>query len=359
MVRKKLLFAAIITTLAVYIGFKFFLPLVFPFVIAYFLAWIVRPVTEFLNRRLKIPRIIGGSISLILLIAALGCGLFFLISKLIEQAVAFIKNIPIYLDIMADKLDSICKSWDGLFGLTDGTIRAVVDENIMQTISNVKNNILPGLTQHSISIAIKIVGIVGILIIMFIAAMLIVKDLPDLKECMEKSRFYQDMHRITDKLADTGIAYLRAQLIIMIVVAFLCVLALTLLKNEYALLLGLGIAVMDAFPVLGSGLVFIPWSIIMLFDGNIYAAAILITTYLLCQVVREVLEPKLIGKCIGTRPLFTLIAMYVGVQLFSFAGFILGPVGLVIIITTVKVTKEKLEEEYACAKEDDMPYSDD
>ncbi|HBI71859.1 MAG TPA: hypothetical protein DDY59_01555, partial [Lachnospiraceae bacterium] len=145
-----------ITTLVVYIGFKFFLPLVFPFVIAYFLAWVVRPVTEFFNRRLKIPRIIGGSISLILLIAALGCGLLLLIDKLITQVITFIKNVPIYLDIMADKLDSICQSWDGLFGLSDGTIRAVVDENILQTINNVKNNILPGLTQHSISIAVKI-----------------------------------------------------------------------------------------------------------------------------------------------------------------------------------------------------------
>ena len=347
-----------ITTLVVYIGFKFFLPLVFPFVIAYFLAWVVRPVTEFFNRRLKIPRIIGGSISLILLIAALGCGLLLLIDKLITQVITFIKNVPIYLDIMADKLDSICQRWDGLFGLSDGTIRAVVDENILQTINNVKNNILPGLTQHSISIAVKITGVIGILVITFIAAMLIVKDFPTMKKCLEKTKFYEDMHRITEKLANTGIAYLRAQLIIMVVVAFLCVFGLSLIKNEYALLLGLGIAIMDAFPVLGSGLILIPWSIIMLFDGNIYAAAILITTYLICQVVREVLEPKLIGKCTGTRPLFMLIAMYVGIQLFSFIGFILGPIGLVIIVTTVRVTKEKLEEEYACTKED-LPYSDD
>lgn len=343
-IRKKLLLTVLITTFAVYIGFRFLLPLFFPFVVAYFLAWVVRPITEFLNRRFKLPRLIGGSISLILLIGTLSVGLLLLINKLIKQAILFVKNIPIYLDVMADKLDTICQSCDELFGLVSGSARGFVDDNLIVMVDRVKNNIMPSLTEHTISFAVKFVVVIGITLIIFISAALIVKDLPYMRASMEKSKFYHDFHKITEKLAEAGIAYLRTQLIIMIIVAFLCVLALTIIKNDYALLLGLGIAIMDALPILGSGIVFIPWSIIMLFNGNIYAAAILITTYLICQVVREVLEPKLIGKCIGTKPLFTLISMYIGVQLFSIAGFALGPIGLVIIITTVKVIRDKLEE---------------
>jgi hypothetical protein len=58
-----------VTTLGVYLCFKYFLPLILPFVFAYFLAWIIRPVTEFLYRRLKIPRIVGGTVSLLVLTA--------------------------------------------------------------------------------------------------------------------------------------------------------------------------------------------------------------------------------------------------------------------------------------------------
>jgi sporulation integral membrane protein YtvI len=360
LIRRKLIITAIITTLVVYFGFLYLLPLILPFVVAYFLAWIVRPLTEFLYRRLKLPRIVGGSISLLLLIAAIGTVLFFLINNLMKQIFAFIKNLPIYLSNMADQLDFICQSCDEFLGLSSGTIRTIVDENMFRTLDRVKNNIMPGITEHTISFIIKFIGAIGVLLITFIATMLIVKDLPSLKECIEGNKLYQDFHRITERLADTGIAYLRTQLIIMNIVAVICVLGLTILKNEYALLLGIGIAIMDALPILGSGIIFIPWCIIMLFNGNIYAAAILITIYLLCQVVREILEPKLIGKCIGLRPLFTLMAMYIGVQLFSIAGFALGPIGLVIIITTVRVVKEKLTQAYACTdEEDDLSYSDD
>lgn len=356
-VRRKLLLTVIITTLAVFIGFKFLLPMFFPFVVAYFLAWIVRPITEFLNRRFKLPRIIGGSISLLLLISILGTLLFFLINKLVKQAILFAKNIPIYLNIIADKLDVICDNCDELFGLVNGTARGFVDDNLIIMVDRVKNNIMPGLTEHTLSFTVKFVGAIGIMLIIFISAALIVKDLPYMRSTIEKSKFYHDFHKITEKLADTGIAYLRSQLIIMVIVAFLCVLGLTIIRNEYALLIGLGIAIMDALPILGSGMVFIPWSIIMLINGNIYAAAILITTYLICQVVREVLEPKLIGKSIGTKPLFTLIAMYVGLQLFSFAGFALGPIGLVIIVTTVKVVREKIEGN--ALDKADLSYTDD
>jgi sporulation integral membrane protein YtvI len=181
------------------------------------------------------------------------------------------------------------------------------------------------------------------MLIVFVAAVLIVKDLPSFHKRYEHNDFYKDMHKVTEKLSDAGIAYLRSQLIIMMIVAVICVLGLTLIKNDYAVLLGLGIAIMDALPILGSGIIFIPWAIIMLMNGNIFTAAILVTTYLLCQIIREVLEPKLIGNSIGIKPIFTLIAMYVGVKLFSIAGFFLGPIGLVIIITIYKVINDKAQ----------------
>ncbi|HHX11473.1 MAG TPA: AI-2E family transporter, partial [Clostridiales bacterium] len=234
--RKKLLLVAIITTASVYLGFRYILPLIFPFIISYFLAWTVRPATEFLYRKLKVPRVLGGSISLILLISVLGVGLSLLINNLIKQIVSFLKNMPIYLNHLADKLDSICGSCDKLFGLSDGTVRLLVDDNLLQTVNRVKNNIIPGITEHTISLTIRLIAMLGIVLIIFISAVLIAKDLPSMKESMEKAKIYRNIHKVTEKLAETGIAYLRAQLIIMVIVGFFCVLGLTLIKYEYALL---------------------------------------------------------------------------------------------------------------------------
>jgi sporulation integral membrane protein YtvI len=247
----------------------------------------------------------------------------------------------VYLTILADKIDYICKGCDEMFGLTSGYVRSLVDDNMTQMINRVKTNIMPRITEQTISFTIGLIGIIGIMLIIFISAVLIVKDLPAFHERYKTNDFYHDIHRVTQKLADAGIAYLRTQLIIMSIVAVLCVLGLTILRNDYAVLLGIGIAIADALPIIGSGIILVPWSIIMLINGDIFSAAILITTFLLCQVIREVLEPKLIGSRIGIKPLYTLVAMYIGVKLFSIAGFILGPVGLIIIITIIKVVNEK------------------
>lgn len=333
----------ILITVGVYLGLKYLLPLVFPFLVAYFLAWIIRPVTERLYQKFKIPRIVGGSATLLLLVAVFGTSICMLINILIKQAIEFIKNIPVYLEAIADKLDSICRHWDNLMGYDGGTIRKIVDENLVQGVNKVKSNLMPKLTAHTISITVGIVAFTGVFLIVLVAAVLIVKDLPEFHHRYENNEIYKDIHKVTEKLSEAGIAYLRCQLIIMIIVAAVCILGLTLLKSDYAVLLGLGIAIMDALPILGSGIILIPWGIIVLINGNIYAAAILITTYLISQVVREVLEPKLIGNRIGIRPIFTLISMYVGVKLFSIIGFILGPIGLIIIMTILKVISEKTD----------------
>lgn len=346
----------VLISIGVYLSFRYLLGLVLPFIFAYFLAWIIRPVTESLYRRFRLPRVIGGTLSLLLLFAVFGTGICLLINILIKQAFAFIRNLPVYLNMIANKLDHICQGCDELFGLEEGTLRMMVDDTLMQTVNRVKNNLMPQITEHTISITVGLIAFLGVLLIIFVSAVLIVKEMPSFQEKYSKHSLYKDIHRITGKLSEAGAAYLRSQIIIMIIVALLCVLGLTLLHNDYAVLLGIVIAIMDALPVIGSGMIFIPWAIIMLMNGNIYAAAILITIYLICQILREVLEPKLIGNRIGIKPLYTLIAMYIGVKLFSMIGFLLGPIGLVIITTIYKVVNEKTQE---VASREQITYDED
>ena len=136
---------------------------------------------------------------------------------------------------------------------------------------------------------------------------------------------------------------MKTQLIIMVSVATICTVGFLFVKREYALLLGIGVAVLDAFPVLGSGLVLVPWAVICLLKGSYVQVAVLVVMYLLCVLVREGLEPKLLGNRIGIPPLYTLMAVYVGVELFGLLGVILGPFGLVIIRAVSDTEKEEPE----------------
>lgn len=327
----------------VYLGFRYLLPLVFPFLVSYFLAWIIKPVAESLYRRFKIPRIIGGSFSLILLVAVFGTAFFMLIKILIRQSFELIKNMPIYLNLIAGKLDAICNRCDGLAGLDTGTMKSILNDNVTATITMVKTSIMPKITQHSISFTVQFITLIGISLIVLVAAVLMVKELPLFHSKYDNNTLYKDIHKVTSKLSDAGVAFLRSQLIIMSIVAIISVLGLTILRSRYAVLLGLGIAILDALPILGSAMVYIPWAIMSLVNGDVLSAAILFTTFLVCQVIREILEPKLIGNRIGIKPLYTLMSMYVGLKLFSIAGFFLGPIGLLIIITVYKVIYDKTE----------------
>lgn len=99
----------------------------------------------------------------------------------------------------------------------------------------------------------------------------------------------------------------------------------------------MAIAVFDAFPVLGSGLIFLPWGIYQFLEQDYYVAAVLVTTYLLTLFIREYLEARLLGQGMGLNPFFMLAAIFVGVKLFGVTGIFLGPLAIVLIQVILSV----------------------
>ncbi len=340
--KTKLLYVIIAAIIGVYVGFEYILPLFTPFVLAYFIAWILLPLVRFLNRKIRMPRIFGGILSLSLLGTAVVWFLCYLSGIFIQQLTVLMRNMPIYLAILAGHVDNFCDGCDKFFGIQLGTMRSYFYSNMDGMLDIVRTKIMPAITSQSLSIIIGIIGVVGILLIILVSILLLIKDEEQYGSSFRSSVFYPDIHLITSKLSEMGVAYLRTQATMMIFVAALCTLGLLLIRNKYALLIGIGIGIFDAFPILGSGLVLVPWAVISLFNHDLYSAAILLTLYLGCQLLRQYLEPKLLGNRIGIKPVYTLMAMYTGVKIFGLSGFLLGPLGLVIIITIVKESKERL-----------------
>ena len=109
-----------------------------------------------------------------------------------------------------------------------------------------------------------------------------------------------------------------------------------LLKIKYAPLLALAIAIVDLLPVLGTGAVLIPWGIIWLLIGKIPLGISILVLYAIITVVRNFAEPKIIGGQIGIHPLFTLIAMFVGIKFFGVLGVFILPISLIVIVKYYK-----------------------
>lgn len=333
-------------TFFVLFTFKYILPFVYPFIFAYFLVVAIMPIVKFLHKKIKLPKSIGAIITLLLLVGIL-CTCFCLIgSKVMEQARMFIQNIPVYQAVLLSHANNLCKGCEKVFGLSDGTVLSIAQNNINEFIQKVQTNLMPVMTEQTVSLATKVIGIITVLFIVLLAVVLIIQDMDSMREYFENFIFYKELHAVISKLAEAGIAYLRAQGILMLITAAICTGGLFLIGNKYALLIGLIIGLFDAFPVLGSGFILVPWGVVMILNKNIYHAAIILTVYLLCQITRQFLEPKLLGNRIGIKPIFTLMSMYIGVHLFSFVGFILGPIALVLIIAIIKSLCPELDQHH-------------
>lgn len=114
-------------------------------------------------------------------------------------------------------------------------------------------------------------------------------------------------------------------------------------------LIAIGISLLDLVPVIGSGIVFVPWAIIALIAKNPHMAICVGATYIAMVVLRMILDPIITGKSIGVSPWITLLASVGGLVLFGGAGMILGPVIAAVANVIFRVFFKKKTQQSAAA----------
>ena len=173
-------------------------------------------------------------------------------------------------------------------------------------------------------------------LVVFIFAVLLIKDMEDFQKKIQEGPISSVIWRIGKNIGRAGGRYLKAQGEIMLVVGLVCVLGLWILGNPHFLLWGLLIGFLDALPVLGVGIVLIPWALLWLIRGNYWLALGYLILFLVADLVRQFLEPKILGKEIGLHPALMLASVYGGIFLYGVAGFVLGPVTVLIYMNIWK-----------------------
>ena len=127
------------------------------------------------------------------------------------------------------------------------------------------------------------------------------------------------------RLRRLGRQYLRACFLLGLLTFLQMFIGLALLRVPYAFILAFLIALVDFLPLLGTGIILIPWAAVSLLLGEIKLGIGLLVLYAVSSVIRQILEPKLIGEGLGLHPLLSLAAMYAGLRLFGVWGMILAP----------------------------------
>ena len=142
-------------------------------------------------------------------------------------------------------------------------------------------------------------------------------------------RYYKFLKSDVKKLIG---GYFLAQFRIMFVVALILAAGLFILQVKYSFLWAVLIAILDFLPVFGTGTVLIPWAVIKVFSGEYAFAAGLALIYILTQVVRQIIQPKIVGDTVGLPPLTTLFFLYLGYKWAGLGGMILAvPIGMLVL----------------------------
>lgn len=330
--KKVVVFAALAG--GIYLVFRYLLPLVLPFAIAGIVSILYYPILRKMCKKTgmwcgkKKKWVLVFAVSLfyvmiILLIGLLGGYLF-------GQGQSIILNFPFYEAKIVYLVKCCCCQVDDILRVEEGVSFAYMEGMMGNIWSDSMNGMLPKVTVYSVQMASKIFGILFSVIITVIATFFMIQDYDGIREKMLQSEIGRNICRVITKCKDTLKAYVKAQGLIMLLDGILCTFAFLLIGQPYFLVFGPLVAIVDALPVLGAGLILLPYTVILLLKKEIGKACILLFTYLGCLLIRQIIEPKMVGGQIGMRPLYTIISMYAGVKLFGIYGFLLGPVGVLI-----------------------------
>ncbi|KUO66184.1 MAG: sporulation protein [Gracilibacter sp. BRH_c7a] len=308
----------------------------FPFIIAFILAFLVEPLVAKLTKTFNLKRVYASIIVLTLVILSLVLLLIFLGSRLYRELAELATSMP----AMYEKTVTLIAEKSLVFQKyieLNPEIKNAINSSTQELLSTLQTIIKTG-SMGLLSFLGALPGFMIVIVVATVATLIISFSFPLVKEWFFqriKGKHNAKTRIVASNLGSALVGFLRAMTILVSVTAIVSTIGLILIGNKYALTLGILAGLLDLLPIIGPSLIFIPWTVVLLFTGELALALKVLIIYLVVTVIRVALEPKVMSQNIGIHPLPTLISIYVGLKLLGAAGLILGP-ALVVIYEAVR-----------------------
>ena len=328
----------LVAVLICFLFFKYLFGIFLPFLIGWLLSLMFNPLADRLQR-FRIPRGISALIGILLLFAILGLLGFWSGTSIVDRARGISDNLPYYMDIVEVRLQDFWKQFD--------TFRAKLPIELQASFLKFQNDASGVLLSLLPKGGGGLGGISGFFIGFFVAlisAYFFTKD-RDLisREYQEHivSLFGLSINTTKQELKASVWGYIKTQFILMGFTFTITIVAMLVMKSPYPVLLSVLIAVIDSLPFFGSGFILWPGAIIHLMTGNTFLAIGYMALYGIIQVMRQILQPKILGTQIGLHPLLTLFSMYFGFKCIGVFGLILGPIIAVVLRAFFRIRNQQ------------------
>lgn len=309
-----------------------------PFVIGWVIALIGNPLVRFLEHRLKIVRRHSSALIIISVLGIIMVVMYWVISHLYVELYGFAKALPLLYENALKDITGALQNSQKLFEFLPDNIQVFFDQ-FSSNFGTYIGALLSKMAAPTVEIAGNVAkGLPGVLvntvITIFSAYFFIAEQDRMLLWIKNHSPGFLQNYMAYLKKDARGLigGYFLAQFRIMFVIAAIMAAGLMILSVDYGLVLAILISLLDFLPVFGTGTVLIPWGIVKLFTGEYAYGAGLILLYITTQVVRQIIQPKIVGDTMGLPPLMTLVLLYLGYKAAGLAGMIFAvPLGLVVI----------------------------
>ena len=334
----KIAYAAVIILL-IYFFFKYAINWIMPFVVAFIFAALLYPLIKLLNRKLKIKKHKRPLAAVItaLFFCTVGVLTWFIISRIVVAVTGFITSLPEYfattikpnLEIAYEKVRALLAN----FKIEIDTSSNTFFDSLYSSVSGLVSKTLP-----SLSFITSIPGMIVSVIIMIISTFFISMDFEKITGfCLAQlpkktADFVLELKDYTVKIL---FKYVRSYALILgitfveLLIGFFIMHFITGQQNVF--LLALMIALLDILPIVGTGTVLLPWALVSFIVGDYVKGICLLVIYAIITVIRQFIEPKIVGDQVGLHPVATLFAMIVGSKLFGAIGLFGLPISLAII----------------------------
>lgn len=318
--------------LALWLGTEFVLPVALPFLAGGVVALAAEPLVRLGVCRLKLPRALASGIGVTVTLLFL-VGLVLLAGALLLRELGKLAGLVPDLRSAAGQGMIVLQDW--LIGVADRTpegVRPLVTQTVLNVFDD--GNVLMDEVSAKVPEVVTTVlgwvpdGLLG-LGTGVLAAFMISARLPKLRQFVRgrlpqswQERYLPALKRIRRALG----GWLRAQGKLALVTYAIVTVGLLVLKVPYGPVWAVFIALIDAVPLLGTGIVMVPWAVVELLQREQFRALVLMGIFACATVARSTLEPRFVGKQLGIDPLVTLLALYVGYRVWGFLGLLAAPV---------------------------------
>ena len=309
-----------------------------PFVVAWVISCIVTPIVRLVEKHLKLKRRMSMVFVVVAIIGAVVAAIYGIGAQIGSLIASFLADLPALWNDMRAEAQGMFQIIFDLLELLPGEGTTAL-ENIISNSGDYIAEAVSNLSAPTISIVGNIAKRVPDIIIFTIMCLLATYFF-----VVEREMIYQKLHVWIPKsiqnvwslikkcFVESIGGYFKAQFKIEIWIYMLIFIGLTILKVDYAIIIALGIAILDLLPVFGTGAVLWPWALIKLINGQYLAAAGMMAIWGISQLVRQVIQPKFVGDTLGVHPIPTLFLLFAGYKISGVFGMIVAvPLGILIV----------------------------